>query len=71
MLPYLVIVGDIESTLVQDVDECLVDITILQDGCHESAQCQNSPGLYDCSCNTGFTGRVNNSQIQIPVEIEK
>jgi len=35
-----------------DIDECAEN----NGNCSENATCNNVPGSYDCSCNTGFSG---------------
>lgn len=35
-----------------DIDECSMDT----DNCNESAICTDTPGSFDCTCNTGYTG---------------
>ena len=36
-----------------DIDECERDNTT---NCHENAQCTNTEGSFNCSCNPGYTG---------------
>ena len=39
--------------ILTDVDECALGT----DNCHPNfATCMNTPGSFDCSCNSGFTG---------------
>ena len=41
----------ITSLLFEDVNECGVN-----DKCHNSAQCTNTIGGYNCTCNSGYRG---------------
>ena len=34
-----------------DIDECSISAP-----CDTNAQCLNTPGSYNCSCNSGYTG---------------
>ena len=38
-----------------DVDECK-EISGTPDDCDDNAQCNNYPGSFECSCNTGYDG---------------
>lgn len=35
-----------------DLDECALDL----DACSDNATCSNTPGSYNCICDTGFEG---------------
>ena len=41
-----------EDGLCEDVDEC----SVLDNVCHQDADCINSPGSYTCTCKEGFIG---------------
>ena len=38
--------------VVPDIDECDLGLDV----CHPNATCHNTPGAYNCTCNTGFAG---------------
>ena len=41
------------DVMLTDIDECM---SLEGNDCHERAECTNTEGSYNCSCNVGYTG---------------
>ena len=44
--------GVVASLIYTDIDECQRN----EDECHEEAECKDTIGSYNCTCNAGYTG---------------
>ena len=44
-----------------DFDECIHEV----DNCHEQANCTNTFGSFECTCNAGFEGDGVTAQVSV------